>query len=256
MADNPYVNKVQFGNNVLIDLTEDTASENHVLDGYTFHNSAGEPTVGALITHAVYDGLDSTSTEMALSANQGKILAERTSLYADTISSLKSFVNTVNRPYVIHCGDNCTSSITNGKYGGQMVILAYLTASGYIVYIGQCGSGQIINGWVQVSTNVATVSSVPTIHRKRIRFNDLNITSTGYIKLCTYSQIGISGPDNIVSIRVQSGNYYCAVSFEFYDDGIYMYSSKELSNKYVTLDIMYNPWATPVYDSDQTITVS
>lgn len=74
MANNDYVNKVQYGNDTLIDLTNDTVSANQVMEGYTFHAASGEPSTGSLITHAVYNGLDSSSTEMALSANQGKAL--------------------------------------------------------------------------------------------------------------------------------------------------------------------------------------
>ena len=39
---NQHVNKVVFGNNTLIDLTADTATEEKVLAGYTFHKADGK----------------------------------------------------------------------------------------------------------------------------------------------------------------------------------------------------------------------
>lgn len=40
------INKVIYGNNTLIDLTSDTATEDKVLSGYTFHKATGEVAVG------------------------------------------------------------------------------------------------------------------------------------------------------------------------------------------------------------------
>lgn len=74
MADNPYVNKVEYDGQTLMDLTSDTATPSDVLSGVTFHDRSGAAQTGSLITHNVYDGLDSTSTSDALSANQGKVL--------------------------------------------------------------------------------------------------------------------------------------------------------------------------------------
>lgn len=46
MANNPYVNKVQYGNEVLIDLTQDTITANKILVGYTAHDASGAPITG------------------------------------------------------------------------------------------------------------------------------------------------------------------------------------------------------------------
>lgn len=47
MANNPYVNKVQYGNTVLIDLTGDTATAADVVSGKTFHDATGAPRTGS-----------------------------------------------------------------------------------------------------------------------------------------------------------------------------------------------------------------
>lgn len=40
------VNKVVYGTDTLIDLTEDTVTEDTLLEGITAHNAAGDPIVG------------------------------------------------------------------------------------------------------------------------------------------------------------------------------------------------------------------
>lgn len=77
MASNPYVNKVEYAGQTVMDLTGDTVTPSDVLNGVTFHDRSGASQTGSMITHNVYDGLDSTSTDDALSANQGKVLNDK-----------------------------------------------------------------------------------------------------------------------------------------------------------------------------------
>lgn len=48
MANNQYVNKVNFGNETLIDLTSDTVDANKILSGYTAHDASGAPITGTI----------------------------------------------------------------------------------------------------------------------------------------------------------------------------------------------------------------
>lgn len=48
MANNPYVNKVVFGNNTVMDISGDTATPSDVLKGETFHDKSGASQVGTL----------------------------------------------------------------------------------------------------------------------------------------------------------------------------------------------------------------
>lgn len=48
MANNPYVNKVVYGGNTLIDLTEDTVTPEVMLAGYTAHDASGEEIEGSI----------------------------------------------------------------------------------------------------------------------------------------------------------------------------------------------------------------
>lgn len=68
------VNKVDYGDTNLIDLTQDTVDENSVLAGYTFHGADGNIKEGKVVVAKVIDDVNSQSTEDALSANQGRLL--------------------------------------------------------------------------------------------------------------------------------------------------------------------------------------
>lgn len=54
MANNPYVNKVVYGNSTLIDLSQDTATQADVAQGKYFHLPTGERVQGAAT--AIPDG--------------------------------------------------------------------------------------------------------------------------------------------------------------------------------------------------------
>ena len=62
MANNQYVNKVEFGNEVLIDLTNDTVTADKILAGYTAHSASGASITGSIPTKT---GRDFTQTEYA-----------------------------------------------------------------------------------------------------------------------------------------------------------------------------------------------
>lgn len=62
MANNPYVNKVQFGNQTLIDLTSDTVTADKLMQGYTAHDRTG-----ALITGTATGGIDGDNLGYGLS---------------------------------------------------------------------------------------------------------------------------------------------------------------------------------------------
>ena len=55
MANNQYVNKVEFGNETLIDLTNDTVAANKMLSGYTAHSKSGAQITGNIPTKTETD---------------------------------------------------------------------------------------------------------------------------------------------------------------------------------------------------------
>ena len=50
MANNQYVNKVEFGNDILIDLTNDTVAAGSMLSGVTAHDASGATITGSIAT--------------------------------------------------------------------------------------------------------------------------------------------------------------------------------------------------------------
>ena len=66
---NPYINKVVFGNETLIDLTPDTITAADLLDGVTAHDRTGASITGA----CTYDADTSDAT-----ATAGEILSGQT----------------------------------------------------------------------------------------------------------------------------------------------------------------------------------
>lgn len=79
MANNPYVNKVQYGNDTLIDLTGDTVTANDVLSGKTFHDKSGMQREGALslapvATSGDYDDLEN---RILISVSNGTLIFGR-----------------------------------------------------------------------------------------------------------------------------------------------------------------------------------
>lgn len=63
MADNPYVNKVEFGNRTIMDLTNDDVTEDDVLQGKSFHDRSGAPQTGSLVVHEIKPTPGSSLTE-------------------------------------------------------------------------------------------------------------------------------------------------------------------------------------------------
>lgn len=78
------INKVEYGNNTLIDLTNDTVTADTMLEGTTAHNAAGERIIG------------NVTIPTSLPANGGN---------ADTVDSYHIVVSTtpptVNDPHII-----------------------------------------------------------------------------------------------------------------------------------------------------------
>lgn len=66
MANNQYVNKVNYGNNTVIDLTADTATADKVLRGYTFHDKSGAPVTGTA-------GASVSGTKLIIPSGMGSV---------------------------------------------------------------------------------------------------------------------------------------------------------------------------------------
>ena len=218
MASNPYVNKVEFAGQTIMDISNDTVTPSDVLDGVTFHDRSGAPQTGAVITHNVYDGLDSTSTSDALSANQGKVLDYNTYLlerkalvYASdssyTFSSeatLETLITTLaaaqdaykERKYKI----SCTSAfgVFNSGYDYCTTIYRASSTTYINVEMSPIDNGLIKivgknrNGWAweklalmsdTFATHTVYLNNTDAIAANTVKHFDLNTAYTGYTPL-------------------------------------------------------------------------
>ena len=73
MANNPYVNKVVYGNNTLIDLSSDTVTADKVLTGYTAHDASGASITGTA-------GASVTGTNLTIPSSMGAVNGTNLSL--------------------------------------------------------------------------------------------------------------------------------------------------------------------------------
>jgi len=62
MANNQYVNKVIFGNNTILDISEDTVISSALLSGYTAHAGSGASISGSIATKSSSDLTSSGAT--------------------------------------------------------------------------------------------------------------------------------------------------------------------------------------------------
>lgn len=68
MASNEYVNKVQFGDTTIMDITDTTADSGDVIEGEVFYNKSGARSVGTLgdattSTHGLMSAADKIALE-------------------------------------------------------------------------------------------------------------------------------------------------------------------------------------------------
>lgn len=60
------INKVVYGDQTLVDLTSDTAVEEDVLQGKTFHDASGQLKTGTRASYTAGDGIDITNNVISL----------------------------------------------------------------------------------------------------------------------------------------------------------------------------------------------
>lgn len=78
------INKVELGNETLIDLTSDTVTEDDVLEGKTFHSADGEQKTGKVVVAPIDDTLSNTSTNPV----QNKVITNELNSVEDKVDSI------------------------------------------------------------------------------------------------------------------------------------------------------------------------
>lgn len=119
MATNPYVNKVEFGNDVLMDLTNDTVSPGDVLLGETFHDRSGAPQSGTLDPYVVGDTAETEIDDADyFPYYDSSATAKRKSLWSNIKSVLKTYFDTLYQTILTFDNTPTANSDNPVKSGG------------------------------------------------------------------------------------------------------------------------------------------
>ena len=90
MANNPYVNKVIYGETALLDLTSDTVSADKVLSGATFHSKTGASDTGIAGASVTGTNLLIPSSIGSVSGNNLELVEAKSGLIVLTSSAIIS----------------------------------------------------------------------------------------------------------------------------------------------------------------------
>ena len=233
MANNPYVNKVEYAGQTVMDISNDTVTPSDVLDGVTFHDRSGAPQTGSVITHNVYDGLDSTSTSDALSANQGRALNSKitTNTYSGDLNSLGAgtwycdYALNRNFPDGNHYFVTC---IINGNYKEQ---IAYQNGAGESMWFRRYRNSW--SAWQQL----ALKSDIDTL----IKFEEISVSPDSAI---TAGTPGTRGAQKQVSYNKPTGYRIVGIEFIYIANSAYITPFAFTSN-----DVLYINWYRAVPDA-------
>lgn len=124
------VNKVVYGTETLIDLTEDTVTEDKVAEGYTVHLANGTRTVGTAVFSPVTSVNEQTG-DVVLSASDVGALASDTHIPPDMVilsygnSTWADFIAAYNTKTVVYCRASSNSNPASGSQT-RLAFMAYV----------------------------------------------------------------------------------------------------------------------------------
>jgi len=161
MAVNPYVNKVEYGGNTIIDLTDATATADKILSGYTAYGATGEKLTGtasgggvtttalSVTANGTYTAPTGTAyTPVAVNVSGGGIpfdlpsdgktricykIPDDAQTFGKTIT-LIVYLETTDTAISVDWGDSSEATTASGK-GRQTLTHAYSTVGEHIVAI-------------------------------------------------------------------------------------------------------------------------
>lgn len=139
MANNPNVNKVVYGNQTVIDLTNDNVTPSDVLTGKSFHDGSGAQQTGTLDPYVVGDTAETDIDDADYfpfydSSASGK----RKSLWSNIKAKLKTYFDTLYQ--TLADSDSWSSSATVDS-NNQVTFTGLNDTYGYSLY---CNNGNLV----------------------------------------------------------------------------------------------------------------
>ena len=164
MANNEYINKVIYGGNTLIDLTNDTVTADKILSGYTGHAASGEPITGS----CTYDADTSDATAAVAEILSGQTAYKNGSKLTGTMPNRGAVTGTISTKagtYTIQNGYHDGSGTVGISSTEQAKIIAGNIKSGVQIlgvtgnYTGESISAQAKTATPSTSQQVITPDS-------------------------------------------------------------------------------------------------
>ena len=131
MASNPYVNKVIYGSDTLIDLSEDTVTGAVMRSGYKAHNKSGAPITGTMSTvtprfsGGMLTGNSATATLTNITTSQTDVSGVR--LQANATATRATMQYSVSAGYIASRTNSTAMSSSTKSWSGTTYYLSGVT---------------------------------------------------------------------------------------------------------------------------------
>lgn len=146
MANNPYINKVRYGNQTLIDLTADTVTASDMLSGVTAHDGSGAPITGSIVSKSATTYTPTTADQ---TISSGQYLAGTQTIEGD----VNLVAGNIKRGASIFGVSGTFSGFTDGVY--------YVEGSGSVAAV--TTSPYYAAQWKGTSANITSLYTGLTI---------------------------------------------------------------------------------------------
>lgn len=129
MANNPYVNKVIYGNTTVMDISDTDATESDVVNGKTFYKGSGERSTGSAVIPDISNCYETTDTAETTIDDadyfpfyDSSATAKRKSLWSNIKSVLKTYFDAT---YVssVTVSSVTTSPVSGDDYRHQKIVV-------------------------------------------------------------------------------------------------------------------------------------
>jgi hypothetical protein len=232
---NQYKNEVIYNGQTLISLKEDTITPSKVLSGETFHDRSGAPQTGSMIVHNVYDGLDSSSTDDALSANMGKSLNSNfAAINGVPTVTLTGNLNDALTPGWYIVDESCTNKPPETYDGRLRIELG--NANHYVRQTYYCGynnhiytrTRRYINGWVWNNWEEITNSKLSSCKLKTFTMNCTTDVQNGYAGQLTLTVTETENAQFIVPQFARKSGYGYPLTVAYENGALRLWSPASL----------------------------
>jgi hypothetical protein len=143
MANNPYVNKVIYGNDTVMDITDTTAEEGYVVTGKTFYMANGARSTGRAVIPDIsncYQTTDTAETDIqdtdCFPFYDTSATAKRKTLWSNIKAKLKAYFDTVYATLAspAFTGTPTAPTATRGTDTTQLATTAFVQSAGSSKY--------------------------------------------------------------------------------------------------------------------------